>query len=215
MATDSILQQISESVVKAESAEVVKDLTQRAVNEGYNIRDIVDRGLLAGLNTIGDMWARGEAFIPEVIVSARVTSAGMDVIRDLMVDSDIKPIGKVVIGTVKGDVHDIGKSLAAMMLRSSGFEVIDLGVDVAPEKFVGAIKEHSPNLLGMSALLTTTMPWIEATIKAVKQEGLGVITLVGGAPVTQEYANSIGADGYAPDAVLAVAKAKQLMGIKT
>jgi 5-methyltetrahydrofolate--homocysteine methyltransferase len=213
MATDSILGQISESVVKAESDDEVRELTQRAVNEGYRAKEIIDNGLLLGLNRIGEMWGRGEAFIPEVILSAQVMAAGMEVIRDLIVESGIKPVGKVVIGTIKGDVHDIGKSLVAMMLRSSGFEVVDLGVDVAPETFVEAVKEHKPDLLGMSALLTTTMPGIEATIKAVKQDGLQVITLVGGAPVTQEYADSVGADGYAPDAALAVAKAKQLMGI--
>lgn len=213
MATDSILDQISESVVKAESDDEVRELTQRAVNEGYRAKEIIDNGLLLGLNRIGEMWGRGEAFIPEVILSAQVMAAGMEVIRDLIVESGIKPVGKVVIGTVKGDVHDIGKSLVAMMLRSSGFEVVDLGVDVALETFVEAVNEHKPDLLGMSALLTTTMPGIEATIKAVKQDGLQVITLVGGAPVTQEYADSVGADGYAPDAALAVAKAKQLMGI--
>lgn len=213
MATDSILDQISESVVKAESDDEVRELTQRAVNEGYRAKEIIDNGLLLGLNRIGEMWGRGEAFIPEVILSAQVMAAGMEVIRDLIVESGIKPVGKVVIGTVKGDVHDIGKSLVAMMLRSSGFEVVDLGVDVASETFVEAVNEHKPDLLGMSALLTTTMPGIEATIKAVKQDGLQVITLVGGAPVTQEYADSVGADGYAPDAALAVAKAKQLMGI--
>jgi len=214
MSADSILEQIAESVVKAEADEKVRELTQKAVDEGRGAKEIIDGGLLLGLNRIGEMWGRGEAFIPEVILSAQAMAAGMEVIRDLIVESGIKPIGKVVIGTVKGDVHDIGKSLVAMMLRSSGFEVVDLGVDVAPEKFVEAVKEHKPDLLGMSALLTTTMPGIEDTIKAVKQDGLHVLTLIGGAPVTQRYADEVGADGYAPDAALAVAKAMSLMGVK-
>jgi len=184
------------------------------VKEGYPVRDIIDKGLLLGLEVIGERWKKGDAFIPEVLLSAKVMGAGMYVIRDSIVKSGIKPIGKVVIGTVRGDVHNIGKSLVAMLLGSAGFEVHDLGVDVAPDKFVKAVKEQKPDLLGMSALLTTTMPGIADTVKALKKEGLKVITLVGGAPVTQEYATSIGADGYAPDAISAVAKAKELLGVK-
>lgn len=214
MAKDSILKEILDVVAKGESEEKVKELTQRAVKEGHPVRDIIDKGLLAGLQVIGKKWTSGEAFIPEVLLSAKVMGAGMDVIRDAIVKSGIKPIGKVVIGTVKGDVHNIGKSLVAMLLGSTGFEVLDLGVDVAPDKFVKAVKEQKPDLLGMSALLTTTMPAMAATIKALKKDGLKVTTMVGGAPVTQEYASSIGADGYAPDAISAVAKAKELLGIK-
>lgn len=214
MAKDSVLREIAEVVTKGESEVKVRELTQRAVKEGYQVRDIIDKGLLLGLEVIGERWKKGDAFIPEVLLSAKVMGAGMDVIRDSIVKSGIKPVGKVVIGTVRGDVHNIGKSLVAMLLGSAGFEVHDLGVDVAPEKFVKAVKEQKADLLGMSALLTTTMPGIADTVKAIKKEGLQVITLIGGAPVTQEYATSIGADGYAPDAISAVAKAKELLGIK-
>ncbi|MBE0479780.1 MAG: corrinoid protein [Dehalococcoidia bacterium] len=214
MTGNSILGQISECVVKAESEELVRELTQKAVTEGYAAKDIIDQGLLAGLDTIGGMWTRGDAFIPEVLLSAKIMSAGMEVIRELIVKSGVKPVGKVVIGTVRGDVHDIGKSLVAMLLGSAGFEVTDLGVDVAPERFVQVIKAEKPDLLGMSALLTTTMPGIADTIKAIQKEGLEVVTIIGGAPVTQEYADRIGANGYAPDAVSAVAKAKELLKIK-
>jgi 5-methyltetrahydrofolate--homocysteine methyltransferase len=214
MARDSVLKEIAETVTKGESEVKVRELTQRAVKEGYPVRDIIDKGLLLGLEVIGERWKKGDAFIPEVLLSAKVMGAGMDVIRDAIVESGIKPIGKVVIGTVRGDVHNIGKSLVAMLLGSAGFEVHDLGVDVAPEKFVKAVKEQKADLLGMSALLTTTMPGIADTVKALKKEGLKVITLIGGAPVTQEYATSIGVDGYAPDAISAVAKAKELLGIK-
>jgi 5-methyltetrahydrofolate--homocysteine methyltransferase len=214
MAKDSILKEISDVVAKGESEEKVKELTRKAVKEGHPVKDIIDKGLLAGLQIIGKKWTSGEAFIPEVLLSAKVMGAGMDVIRDAIVKSGIKPIGKVVIGTVKGDVHNIGKSLVAMLLGSAGFEVLDLGVDVAPDKFVKAVKEQKPDLLGMSALLTTTMPAMADTVKALKKEGLKVTTIVGGAPVTPEYAASIGVDGYAPDAISAVAKAKELLGIK-
>lgn len=214
MAKDSVLKEIAEIVTKGESEVKVRELTQRAVKEGYQVRDIIDKGLLLGLEVIGERWKKGDAFIPEVLLSAKVMGAGMDVIRDSIVKSGIKPVGKVVIGTVRGDVHNIGKSLVAMLLGSAGFEVHDLGVDVAPEKFVKAVKEQKADLLGMSALLTTTMPGIADTVKAIKKEGLQVTTLIGGAPVTQEYATSIGADGYAPDAISAVAKAKELLGIK-
>jgi 5-methyltetrahydrofolate--homocysteine methyltransferase len=214
MAESSILGEISECVVKGESEERVKELTQKAVDQGYQVREIVDGGLLAGLTTIGDMWREGEAFIPEVLLAAQVVDAGMEVIRDLIMKDGIKPIGKVVIGTVQGDVHSIGKSLVSMLMASSGFEVNDLGIDVPPEKFIEAVREQKPEIVGMSALLTTTMPGIADTIKALKEANLEVITMVGGAPVTQEYADSVGADGYAPDAISAIAKAKELLGVK-
>lgn len=214
MAESSILGEISKCVVKGESEEKVRELTQKAVDQGYQVREIMDGGLLAGLTIIGDMWREGEAFIPEVLLAAQVMDAGMEVIRDLIMKDGIKPIGKVVIGTVRGDVHSIGKSLVSMLMASSGFEVTDLGIDVPPEKFIEAVREQNPEILGMSALLTTTMPGIADTIKAIKEANLKVVTMVGGAPVTQEYADSVGADGYAPDAISAVAKAKELLGVK-
>ena len=209
----SVLEEISDAVVKAESEAKVKELTQRAVDEGYPVKEILDNGLVKGVNVIGQMWKDGEAFIPEVLVSAKVMRAGTEVIKELMAKSGIKPIGKVVIGTVKGDVHSIGKSLVAMMMENVGFEVYDLGVDIAPESFVEAVKAQEADLLAMSALLTTTMPAMAETIQAVNTEGLKVTTMIGGAPTTQEYADSIGADGYAVDAQSAVDKAKALLGV--
>jgi 5-methyltetrahydrofolate--homocysteine methyltransferase len=210
----SLLEEIAEAVVKAESGEEVKELTQRAINEGYQAREIMNSGLIKGMNDAGEKWASGEFFIPEVLHSAEKTRAGMEILRELIVKDDIKPIGKVIIGTVKGDVHNIGKSLVAMMLESAGFEVHDLGVDVAVEKFVEVVKAQRPDLLALSALLTTTMPAMLDTIQAIKEEGLKVNTIIGGSPTTQEYADSIGASGYAPDAISAVAKAKELLGYR-
>jgi len=209
----AVLEEISDAVVKAESEAKVKELTQRAIDEGYPVKEILDNGLVKGINVIGQMWIKGEAFIPEVLVSAKVMRAGTDVIKELMIKSGIKPIGKVIIGTVKGDVHAIGKSLVAMMMENVGFEVHDLGVDVAPEKFIEAIKAHNADLLAMSALLTTTMPVMAETIQALNTEGLKVTTMIGGAPTTQEYADSIGASGYAVDAQSAVNKARELLGV--
>ncbi len=211
----SVLEEISDAVVKAESEAKVKELTQKAVDEGYPVKEILDNGLVKGINVIGQMWKDGEAFIPEVLVSAKVMRAGTEVIKELMDKSGIKPIGKVVIGTVKGDVHSIGKSLVAMMMENVGFEVHDLGVDIAPERFVEAVKAQEADLLAMSALLTTTMPSIKDTLEALKESEMGsqIKTMIGGAVVTQEYADEIGADGYAPDAVSAVAKAKELRNI--
>ena len=208
-----LLEEISEAVVKAESEAKVKELTQKAVDEGYPVREILDNGLVKGINVIGQMWKEGEAFIPEVLISAKVMRAGTEVIKELMAKSGIKPIGKVVIGTVKGDVHSIGKSLVAMMMGIVGFEVHDLGVDIAPEKFVEAVKTQKADLLAMSALLTTTMPAMADTIQAVNSEELKITTIIGGAPTSQEYADSIGADGYAADAQSAVDKAKVLLGM--
>lgn len=215
MPINSIFDEISENVVKGAPEEKIRELTQRAVNQGYQVKEIMDKGLIAGLEIVGAKWKEGEAFIPEVLLSAKVMAAGMDVIRDLIVKSDIKPIGTIAIGTVKGDVHSIGKSLVAMLMEASGFEVHDLGIDVYPERFVEVVREKEPDLLGMSTLLTTTMPRIEDTIKAIEQEGLRVITMIGGAPVTQEYADSVRANCYAPDAASAVAKAKELLGISS
>ena len=209
----SVLEELQEAVVKAESEAKVIELTQQAVDEGYPVKEILDNGLVKGINDIGQMWKDGEAFIPEVLISAKVMRAGAEVIKDLMTKSGIKPIGKVVIGTVKGDVHSIGKSLVAMMMENVGFEVHELGVDVAPEKFVEVVKDHQADLLAMSALLTTTMPAMAETIQAINSAGLKVSTIIGGAPTTQEFADSIGADGYAADARSAVDKAKALLGI--
>ncbi len=208
-----LLEEISEAVVKAESEAKVKELTQRAVDEGYPVKEILDNGLVKGMNVIGQMWKEGEAFIPEVLASSVMTRAGTEVIKELIAKSGIKPIGKVVIGTVRGDVHSIGKSLVAMMMENAGFEVHDLGVDIAPEKFVEAVQTQEADLLAMSALLTTTLPAMADTLQAINTAGLKVTTMIGGAPTSQEYADSIGADGYAGDAQSAVDRAKALLEV--
>ena len=210
---DSVLEEIREAVIKAEPEAKIIELTQKAVDEGYPVEEILDNGLVKGINVIGRMWKEGEAFIPDVLISAKVMRAGTEVIKELMIKSGIKPIAKVVIGTVKGDVHSIGKSLVAMMMENVGFEVYELGVDVAPEKFVETVKTQQADLLAMSALLTTTMPVMADTIQAINSAGLKVTTMIGGAPTTQEFADRIGADGYAADAQSAVDKAKALLGI--
>lgn len=210
----SVLEDIRNAVIKGEPEAEVKRLTQRAIDDGYEVKEILDNGLVAGIDEIGRMWKEGQAFIPEVLLSSKVMHAGMDVIKHLLVRSGTKPTGKVVIGTVKGDAHEIGKSLVSMMMEAFGFEVHDLGVDVAPEKFVEAANAQKADIVAMSALLTTMMPQMGITVKAIKEAGLKVTTIVGGAPVTQEYADSIGADGYAPDAISAVDKAKELVGLE-
>jgi len=209
---DSILQDIKQAVISGVSEGEVVKLVIAATDKGYKGDKVINEGLIAGIDTIGKMWKEGEAFIPEVVRAAEVMRAAISAIGDeLMIYHNTAPLGTVVIGTVEGDVHDIGKSLVRMMMEALGFTVYDLGIDVAPEKFVQAAKAREAEIVCMSALLTTTMTQMEHTIKALKDAGSKVKTMVGGSPVTKEYADKIGADGYAPDAVLAVDKAKELL----
>lgn len=189
------------------------ELTQKLVDAGVTPKQILDNGLIAGMSVAGEKFKNGEYFVPEVLVAARAMKASMEILRPLLVATDVQPIGTIVLGTVRGDLHDIGKNLVAMMLEGAGFRVVDLGVDVAADKFIAAAKEHNPQIVGMSALLTTTMTYIPEVIKAFDSEGLRpkVKIIVGGAPVTQEWANQIGADAYAPDAATAVDKCKELL----
>ncbi|MBZ4666139.1 corrinoid protein [Mahella sp.] len=200
--------------LKAGNAPKVKELVQTAVAEGVDPVEIVNNGLIVGMGEIGELFKRNEVYVPEVLIAARAMHAGMDIVKPLLAEKGNITIGKVIIGTVKGDLHDIGKNLVAMMLEGAGFEVIDLGVDVSPEKFVEAIKEHQPQVVGMSALLTTTMLSMRNTIEAIKAAGLrdSVKIMIGGAPITQNFADEIGADGYAPDAASAADLAKELIG---
>ncbi len=200
-----ILREIANSVI-AGNKKRVQELVNKALEENISLEEIINDGLLAGMGVIGERFKRNEIFVPEVLVSARAMQAGMDILRPLIVNSKGIIKGKIVIGTVKGDLHDIGKNLVSMMLEGAGYEIIDLGIDVSPEKFVEAIKEHNPDIVGMSALLTTTMPQMKVTIDTLKKEGLRdrVKVIVGGAPVTPEFAREIGADGYAKDASEAV-----------
>ncbi len=183
-----------------------------ALDSGMGASDILRGGLIAAMGEVGRLFETGDYYVPEMLVAAHAMQAGLDILKPLLIEAGVEPIGKVVIGTVKGDLHDIGKNLVAMMLEGAGFQVIDLGVDVAPEKFIAALQQ-GVDILGLSALLTTTMPGMDSTIRAVEQAGLrqGVKIMVGGAPVTAEFAQKIGADGFASDAGQAVSLAKSLI----
>ncbi len=207
-----ILEKIADGVINGRADEV-ESLVKESLNDGLGVKDVLDNGLIAGMNVVGIKFKNNEFYVPEVLIAARAMSKGMEVLRPLLEGSGVKPLAKFVIGTVQGDLHDIGKNLVSMMLKGAGFEVIDLGVDNSPEKFMEAIKKEKPSIVGMSALLTTTMPGMKNVIDALKSEGIRdkVKVMVGGAPLTQEYADEVGADAYAPDAASAVDKAKQLV----
>jgi len=194
-------------------ADKVSELVKQALKENIAPKKILEEGLIQGMSIIGEKFKKNEVYVPEVLIAARAMHAGMDVLKPKLTQTGVKNVGKVVMGTVKGDLHDIGKNLVEMMLEGAGFEVIDLGTDVSEEKFVEAVKVHQPNIVGMSALLTTTMVNIPEVIKALEVAGLRdkVKVMVGGAPITQNYADQIGADGYSPDAASAVDKAKTFL----
>ena len=206
-----IVQKIASNLYDGEDQEVAQ-LVQKALDQGMAAEEILQDGLIAGMDEVGKDFKAGELFVPEVLIAARAMHAGMDILRPLLADSDAISAGKYVIGTVKGDLHDIGKNLVKMMLEGAGFETIDLGTDVSAEDFVAAVREHQPKLLGMSALLTTTMVQMKATIEALQEAGLrdAVKVMIGGAPVTAAFAQEIGADAYAPDAATAVDVARDL-----
>ncbi|MEJ2726962.1 MAG: corrinoid protein [Deltaproteobacteria bacterium] len=206
------LQAIATGVESGKNLEV-PEAVKAALNNGIAPYDILIDGLQAGLLAIGERFKKNQCFIPELLLSARALKAGMQILRPLLVETGAKPIGKVVLGTVKDDLHDIGKNMVGMMLEGSGFQIIDLGVNVSEQKFVEAVKKETPSILAMSALLSTTAPNLGTTIELLIQSGLrdSVKVLVGGAPITADYAMEIGADGYASDAAHAVDKAKALL----
>ena len=204
------LKALADAVIKGDQKKSV-EITKAALAEGVAPKSILDKGLIAGMDIVGARFKKNEIYIPEVLIAARAMKMAMEILEPELVKAGVEPVGKLLIGTVQGDLHDIGKNLVAMMLKGAGFEVIDLGVDVGPEKFIEQVKTSKAQLIGMSALLTTTMPGMERTIKAIKQAGVPVKVMIGGAPVTQEYANKIGADGFAPDAASAVDMAKSLV----
>ena len=208
-----IYEQLSTVILKGDVNQA-PDLVQKALDENLAPKDILDNGLVAGMNEVGARFKRGDMFVPEVLMSARAMQAGLEILRPALVASGTKLIGTIVMGTVKGDLHDIGKNLVGMMCEGAGFEVIDLGFNVPPEKFLEAIKEHQPDIVGMSALLTTTMRSMGHTIKAIEEAGLrdNVKIMVGGAPVDAEFASRIGADGYGSNAVGGTEVAKQFVG---
>ena len=209
-----LLQELAVAVIDGEH-ELASRLTRQALDEGVDALEVMDDGLIGGMGVVGIKFRDNHIFVPEVLSCARAMKAGMAHIEPIMTASGIEPVGTVIMGTVKGDLHDIGKNLCIMMLRGAGFTVIDLGVDTAPDKFIAAVEEHGAPLLGMSALLTTTMPNMGKTIEAFIDAGLrdDVKIMVGGAPVTQEFADDMGADGYGKDALACVALAKQLLGV--
>ena len=206
------LEIIAKSVIEG-GEEEVKKLVQQAITEGMALDKLLSEGLIAGMNVVGEQMRTHEMFIPEVLRSANAMSAGMDLMTPLLIKGELSLGTKIVLGTVKGDVHDIGKNLVGMMFKGAGFQVVDLGVDVPAERFVQAVVEHKAEVLAMSALLTTTMPVMRNTIEALQDVDLQekVKVIVGGAPLSLEYANKIGADGYARDAARAVDKVRELI----
>jgi corrinoid protein of di/trimethylamine methyltransferase len=209
---DALLEKIAERLIVGKIDEV-KELSQQALDQGTSPRDIIDKGLLAGMDVVGKRFKAGDMFIPEVLLCARCMHGAMDILKPLLSEADAAGIGIYVIGTVEGDLHDIGKNLVSMMLQGAGFEVIDLGTNIKPQQFVDAVSEHKPTILGLSALLTTTMPKMEETINALKEAGIRdqVKIMAGGAPVTQAFVDEIGADAYGANAASATEKAKELM----
>ena len=189
----------------------VKALTEQAVKEGFEAEELLNEIFVAAMSEVGERFEKGEFFVPEMLLAARAMKYGVEVLRPLLVEKGIKPVGTVLMGTVAGDLHDIGKNLVVMMLEGAGFRVIDLGVNVSPDAFVQAVRDHSVEIIGMSALLTTTMPSMKSTIEALEKAGLRdkVMVMVGGAPLNQQYADEIGADIYARDAAAAARKAKE------
>ena len=207
-----ILQQIASNLYEGNDEEVA-ELVQQGLDQGMDPHEILQGGLIAGMDEVGKDFKADVLYMPEVLIAARAMHAGMDVLRPLLAESDVAGAGKYLIGTVEGDLHDIGKNLVRMMLEGAGFETVDLGKDVKAETFVAAVREHQPSILGLSALLTTTMPAMKTTIEALEESGLrdSVKIMVGGAPVTAAFAEEIGADAYAPDAATAVDVARNLV----
>jgi 5-methyltetrahydrofolate--homocysteine methyltransferase len=210
-----ILSNISTAIIEG-NLEEMDELTRDALDEGISAKEILDNGLMPGMDYVGVEFRAGNMFVPEVLRSARSMQVAMDILKPLLVESGEKMVGKVLLGTVKGDLHDIGKNLVGMMCEGAGFEVVDLGKDVSPEGFVDAVKKHEPEILGMSALLTTTMRAMENTIKALQEAGVRdqLKIMVGGAPVTQSFSDQIGADAYASNAASAAETAKRLVAVE-
>ena len=208
-----VLVQISNAVIEGRVKDI-QGLTNTALGEGLTAKDVLDNGLMPGMDEVGTQFKKGKKFVPEMLLSARTMQRSLDILKPLLVKAGAKMMGKAVIGTVKGDLHDIGKNLVGMMLEGSGFEVVDLGKDVPPEKFVDAVKAQKPDVVGMSALLTTTMRAMGHTITMLKEAGLrdSVKIMVGGAPVTPDFAKQIGADAYASNAPAAADLAKKFVG---
>jgi 5-methyltetrahydrofolate--homocysteine methyltransferase len=206
------LKDLADAII-AGNRDRARELTEQAISESVSPQQIINQGLIAGMSVVGHKFKNNEYYVPEVLIAARAMHASLDLLRPMIAQGAIEPVGKVAIGTVKGDLHDIGKNLVAMMLEGAGYEVNDLGVDVKPEQFVKAVKDKGVQIVALSALLTTTMPAMADIISALRDAGVRgkVKVMIGGAPVTQTYAEEIKADGYAPDAASAVDMAKELL----
>ena len=215
MTHDEILQNMYDATLVGNAPEV-KELTELGLAEGIGPESLLYDSLIPSLEEVGARFERGDYFVPEMLIAARAMQGALDILRPLLAETGAKPVGTFLMGTVKGDVHDIGKNLVNIMLEGAGFTVFDLGVNVAPETFVAKVEEHRPDIVGFSAFLTTTMPMFKANINALEKAGIrdDVIVMVGGAPVTQEYADAVGADGYSADASSAVKKAKELIELR-
>ena len=205
------MEALKNAVIKGDQA-TAKDITAKAIDEGMEPEGILNDGLIAGMNVIGAAFKKNEVYVPEVLIAARAMKTAMEILEPKLMEAGVEPIGTVVMGTVQGDLHDIGKNLVSMMLKGAGFNVIDLGTDVSPGKFLQAAKQHNARIAGLSALLTTTMPMMEKTVSAFRDAGIDAHVMIGGAPVTRDYADKIGAAGFAPDAASAVDVAKKLVG---
>jgi len=212
MNRDELLRELYDKTLVGNGPEVLV-LTRQGLADGLGPETLLYEALIPSLEEVGARFERGDFFVPEMLIAGKAMAGALDILRPLLAETGAETIGKIVMGTVKGDVHDIGKNLVNIMFEGAGFEVIDLGVQVSPEKFVAAVQDHKPDILGFSAFLTTTMPMFKANMNALTKAGLRdeVIVMVGGAPVTQEYADVVGADGYAADASAAVVKAKELL----
>jgi methylmalonyl-CoA mutase cobalamin-binding domain/chain len=215
MTPDEILQALYDETLVG-NAPAVLDLTRQGLSQEMTPETLLFDALIPSLEEVGARFERGDFFVPEMLIAGRAMSGALDLLRPLLAETGVETVGTFVMGTVKGDVHDIGKNLVNIMLEGAGFHVIDLGVQVPPERFVEAINEHKPDIVGFSAFLTTTMPMFKANINALEKAGIRdkVIIMVGGAPVTQAYADAVGADAYAPDASQTVKKAKELIRLQ-
>jgi len=215
MTHDEILKALYDETMVGNGPAVI-ELTRKGLDDGLTPSQLLFDALIPSLEEVGARFERGDFFVPEMLIAGRAMSGALEVLRPLLAETGAETVGTFLMGTVKGDVHDIGKNLVNIMLEGAGFQVIDIGVQAAPEKFIAGIEEHKPDIVGMSAFLTTTMPMFKANINALEKAGLRdqVIVMVGGAPVTQEYADVCGADGYAADAATAVRRAKDLLAKK-
>ena len=209
---ETSLQELKQTIVRGNQKDAVAVTTQ-LIESGAKPQQILNEGLIAGMSEVGERFKCGEYFVPEMLIAARAMKSALEVLRPHLVDTGVKPIGTIVLGTVRGDLHDIGKNLTGMFLEGAGFQVVDLGVDVTADKFIAAVKEHKADLLGMSALLTTTMTYTAEVIRALKAANLRdqVKVIIGGAPITEAWANQIGADGFALDAASGAERCKELL----